>query len=197
MIDNIDYFVGIDVCRALGYAKPHNAIKRHVYAEDSLKQGILDNQGVIQKTLVVNESGMYALIFGSKLEMAKKFKHWVTSDVLPTLRKSGIYLIEPPQKSRQINSRRTYTVTEIATEIGITARDLNCELKEEGIQIRGDRSWVLRGFLKKKDYALNRYFRKGSDKDGNPIYVPYLVWTEKGRKFILEIYNLDELKLER
>lgn len=90
-VDNQPYFVGRDVAIALGYAKPENALSQHVDNEDTLKQGIPDRQGVIQKTTLINESGLYALVFGSKLPSAKQFKRWVTSEVLPTIRRTGGY----------------------------------------------------------------------------------------------------------
>ena len=90
VIDGEPWFVGNDVARALGYAKPRNAIVTHVDEEDALKQGTLTNGGE-QNALVINESGLYSLIFGSKLETAKKFKKWVTSEVLPSIRKTGAY----------------------------------------------------------------------------------------------------------
>ena len=85
------WFVGIDIATALGYAKPYNAMSTHVEQCDTLKQGIIDSVGREQQTTLINESGMYALIFGSKLQTAKNFKHWVTSEVLPTIRKQGSY----------------------------------------------------------------------------------------------------------
>ena len=90
-IDNEPWFVGKDVATALGYAKPLNALSAHVEKDDSLKQGITDSLGREQETIFINESGLYALIFGSKLESAKRFKHWVTSEVLPAIRKTGSY----------------------------------------------------------------------------------------------------------
>lgn len=84
------YFVGKDVATILGYAKPQNAIATHVDEDDALKQGILTTQG-IQEMVVINESGLYSLILGSKLPNAKKFKRWVTSEVLPSIRKHGMY----------------------------------------------------------------------------------------------------------
>ena len=90
-IDNKPWFVGKDVATALGYAKPLNALSAHVEKDDSLKQGITDSLGREQETIFINESGLYALIFGSKLESAKRFKHWVTSEVLPAIRKTGAY----------------------------------------------------------------------------------------------------------
>jgi prophage antirepressor-like protein len=95
LVDGVPYFVGRDVALALGYAKPRNAILQHVDNEDALKQGIPDSQGFIQQTTLINESGVYSLIFGSKLETAKSFKKWVTSEVLPSIRKSGSYSVIP------------------------------------------------------------------------------------------------------
>lgn len=85
------WFVGKDVATALGYTKARNAISAHVKKDDALKRGTIDSLGRTQETIYINESGLYALIFGSKLESAERFKHWVTSEVLPTLRKTGSY----------------------------------------------------------------------------------------------------------
>lgn len=90
-IDGEAWFVGKDVASALGYAKPLGAVSAHVEKDDSLKQGLMDSLGREQETIFINESGLYALIFGSKLESAKKFKKWVTSEVLPAIRKNGSY----------------------------------------------------------------------------------------------------------
>ena len=89
--DGEPWFVGNDICEALGYAKPRNAIKKYIDEDDALKWGVIDRLGRNQKTTIINESGMYALIFGSTLPEAKAFKHWVISDVLPTIRKHGFY----------------------------------------------------------------------------------------------------------
>lgn len=75
----------------LGYSNTRNAILQHVDSEDALKQGVPDSQGFTQQTTLINESGLYSLIFGSKLESAKSFKRWVTSEVLPAIRKTGSY----------------------------------------------------------------------------------------------------------
>ena len=90
-IDGEAWFVGKDVAGALGYAKPLGAVSTHVEKDDSLKRGLMDSLGREQETIFINESGLYALIFGSKLESAKKFKKWVTSEVLPAIRKNGSY----------------------------------------------------------------------------------------------------------
>lgn len=90
VIDGEPWFVGKDTAVALGYSKPQNAIRDNVDKDDARKQGILTNGGK-QEMIIINESGLYSLIFGSKLESAKKFKHWVTSEVLPSIRKIGQY----------------------------------------------------------------------------------------------------------
>lgn len=90
-IDNEVWFVGKDIAEALGYSKARNAIATHVSDDDKKDALIQGPLGGTQQMTVINESGVYALVFGSKLESAKKFKHWVTSEVLPTLRKTGSY----------------------------------------------------------------------------------------------------------
>ena len=92
MIEGEPYFVGKDVASVLGYAKPLNAIAKHVEEDDSLKWGLIDSLGRNQQTIVINESGLYSLILSSKLPQAKNFKRWVTSEVLPTIRKTGGYV---------------------------------------------------------------------------------------------------------
>lgn len=82
-------FVGKDVATALGYTNPQKAIRDHVEETDKTVNESFTVNGT--KIILINESGMYALIFGSKLEQAKKFKHWVTSEVLPTIRRQGSY----------------------------------------------------------------------------------------------------------
>lgn len=94
LIDGKPYFVGKDVAVILGYAKPLNAIAAHVDEDDSLKQGLIDSMGRTQETILINESGVYSLILTSKLPSAKKFKRWVTTEVLPTIRKHGVYAVD-------------------------------------------------------------------------------------------------------
>lgn len=87
---DLPLFVAVDAAGALGYKDKTNAIKQHVDPEDIIKSEIETNGGR-QTVNCVNESGLYALIFGSKLESAKRFKRWVTSEVLPAIRKTGRY----------------------------------------------------------------------------------------------------------
>lgn len=90
-------FVAIDVATALGYKNPKVAPAQHVDPEDLIKQEITDKLGRAQAVNCVNESGLYALIFGSKLDTAKRFKRWVTSEVLPTIRRTGRYEAPKPE----------------------------------------------------------------------------------------------------
>lgn len=89
-IDNEPWFVGKDVATALGYKNTADAIGKHIDTDDKLTSQIAIT-GQRRDVVVINESGLYALIFGSKLDSAKKFKHWVTSEVLPAIRKTGSY----------------------------------------------------------------------------------------------------------
>lgn len=91
-IDGMVYFVGKDVAEVLAYKEPNKAISRHVDEDDRTKHPITDNLGRTQETYIINESGLYSLILSSKLPRAKEFKRWVTSEVLPTIRKHGSYV---------------------------------------------------------------------------------------------------------
>lgn len=93
-LNNETYFVGKDIATALGYERAAKAIQDHVDAEDKDEIPIQDSIGRMQNTPIITESGVYALIFGSKLESAKRFKHWVTSEVLPSIRKHGVYAVD-------------------------------------------------------------------------------------------------------
>lgn len=94
LIGGEPYFVGKDIAVILGYAKPRNAIASHVDAEDKKDAPIQGTLGGMQNMTVINESGLYSLILSSKLPTAKKFKRWVTSEVLPSIRRTGRYDIK-------------------------------------------------------------------------------------------------------
>ena len=91
-VNNEPWFVGKDVASVLGYAKTRNAIATHVDDDDKKDAPIQGPLGGEQNMTIINESGLYSLILSSKLPTAKKFKHWVTSEVLPTIRKHGAYM---------------------------------------------------------------------------------------------------------
>lgn len=100
VINGEPWLVGKDVTKALGYDNPSKAIRDHVEEEDkkvgvqNVTPYIIDSLGRKQHPTFINESGLYALVFGSKLPSAKKFKRWVTSEVLPALRKTGQYQVK-------------------------------------------------------------------------------------------------------
>ena len=94
-------FCAKDVCDALGYDQARKAVQRHVDEEDGTKHTILTNGGK-QRAIFINESGLYALILSSKLDSAKRFKHWVTSEVLPSIRKQGGYMVVRPDESNEV-----------------------------------------------------------------------------------------------
>ncbi len=102
-IDGEPYFVGKDVAVILGYSNPRDALAKHVDDED---KGVAkcDTLGGIQDLTVINESGLYSLILSSKMPNAKKFKHWVTSEVLPSIRRTGGYQIShsKPDKDKSL-----------------------------------------------------------------------------------------------
>lgn len=101
VIDGDPWFVGKDVAECLGYMNPSKALADHVDDDDKLNNKTLSSLGQ-RGGWLINESGMYALIFGSKLEKAREFKRWVTSEVLPTLRKTGHYEVAADQSVNQL-----------------------------------------------------------------------------------------------
>lgn len=118
-INGEPWFVGKDVADILGYSNPRDAIAKHVDDDDRNTVAIRDGKGNPNQT-IINESGLYALIIGSKLPAAKKFKRWVTSEVLPSIRKTGSYTVDPLQKQRleiDLNNSRA-NVAALWLEIG-------------------------------------------------------------------------------
>lgn len=95
-IDGKPYFVGKDVAQILGYKDTSDALKKHVDEEDKLTRRFADS-GQNREMYIVNESGLYSLVLSSKLESAKRFKRWVTSEVLPSIRQTGGYQMTMPQ----------------------------------------------------------------------------------------------------
>jgi len=99
--DGEPWFVGKDVATALKYSDAFGALKKHVETEDKLVCQI-DSAGQKRSVTIINESGLYSLILSSKLESAKRFKHWVTSEVLPCIRKTGRYVVGQENMPKEI-----------------------------------------------------------------------------------------------
>ena len=103
--DGEPYFVGKDVADILGYADTDQAIRKHVDEEDKLTRRF-NGSGQNREMTIINESGLYSLILSSKLPAAKKFKRWVTSEVLPAIRKTGSYTAKHAKPDDAIQSKR-------------------------------------------------------------------------------------------
>lgn len=208
--DGEPWFVAKDIANILGYSNSRKAIYDHVYTED---KGVTkcDTLGGSQELTTINESGLYSLIFGSKMESAAKFKRWVTSDVLPSIRKHGMYatdeLINNPdlliaaatkikeerqarleaekQRDKLIHQNKLYTTSEIAKELGLkSATKLNGLLAEKKIQYKQNKTWLLYS-----KYADCGYVSIKQDilDSGHIIYDRK--WTGKGRDFILNLFK--------
>lgn len=119
-IDGEPWFVGKDVATALGYSNPQKAIRDHVDGEDKTVNESFTVNGT--KPILINESGLYSLILGSKLDGAKRFKRWVTSEVLPAIRKTGAYATD--SKAAEIKMRELRV-----KEMNAQARLLNAETR--------------------------------------------------------------------
>ncbi|MCO4510880.1 Phage antirepressor protein [Streptococcus infantarius subsp. infantarius] len=131
-IDGMVYFVGKDVAEVLGYAKARNAIANHVDDEDKKDAPIQGDLGGTQMMTIINESGLYSLILSSKLPRAKEFKRWVTSEVLPTIRKHGSYVapVNPLVSTEDAFIQLFQTQKEIKQEQAVMRDDI-VYLKEE------------------------------------------------------------------
>lgn len=112
-IENEPYFVGKDITEILGYSNSRDALYKHVDEEDKLTSQIATS-GQNRNMVVINESGLYSLILSSKLPNAKKFKRWVTSEVLPTIRKHGAYLTPDKLEEALLNPD---TLINLATQL--------------------------------------------------------------------------------
>ncbi len=215
VINGKPWIVGKDVAVALGYADTYGALKKHVMDSDKLVCQI-DSAGQKRDVTVINESGVYTLIFGSKLKSAENFKHWVTDEVLPCIRKNGIYatdnvidnILNNPdfgielltklkeERAARIEAEKTnailmhvnktYTMTEIAKEIGLkSANELNKILAEKKIQYKSNGTWVM--YSDYSDLGYESIKQEALD-NGHVIYHRRI--TQLGRKFILGLFDL-------
>ena len=107
-------FCGRDVAVALGYKRPDDAMAQHVEKEDSVKHRVMDRAGKSRLATFINESGLYALILSSKLDSARRFKRWVTGEVLPSIRKQGGYLMVKDGETDEAIMERALQMTEVA-----------------------------------------------------------------------------------
>lgn len=183
-INNEPYFVGKDVAEVLGYAKARNAIASHVDDEDKKDAPIQGDLGGTQMMTIINESGLYSLILSSKLPKAKEFKRWVTSEVLPTIRKHGMFatdeLLDNPdfaiatlqklKEEREAKKLLEATIEEqkpkvifanavSASHTSILVGEFAKLMRQNGVNMGQNRMFV---WLRENGYLINR---KGSDKN--------------------------------
>ena len=214
MVDGETYFVGRDVAIALGYKNSMEALKRHVDEEDKaiVKHDTLQGK---QLHTVINESGLYALILSSKLEGARRFKRWVTSEVLPAIRKNGRYELEQQvvkveEQNRALESRNAYledisayqkpltdyariilssqqtvTVTQIAQDYGFTAVRFNELLMHLRIQHKVGGQWILYAPHVHRGYVQS-FSSYYVKPDGEVQVKVHTRWTQSGRLFLYE-----------
>lgn len=176
------WLVGKDVAEALGYERPTKAVQDHVDAEDKDEIPIRDSIGRMQNTPIINESGLYSLVLGSKLPGAKKFKRWVTSEVLPSIRKNGAYIKDQEKLSdteliarallvaQKINEEKQKVIERMApkeifadsvaaSENSILIGELAKLLKQNGVDIGQKRLFE---WLRENGYLIRR---AGSDRN--------------------------------
>ena len=218
------WFVGKDVARRLGYINHRKALRDHVDEEDR-KDGVTirDSIGRDQEATFINESGLYSLILASKLPQAKAFKRWVTSEVLPQIRKTGGYIPLKDQDGRELSdleimcrameimqksieqkeqliadlqpkadyvdevldSVDCLTMTQVAKGLGMTVHDLTTRLLQDGVIYEQSGQYMLYAPYARKGLAATRTHTH-RDLFGTVHTHTYLVWTEKGKKFISE-----------
>ncbi len=193
------FFVGKDVAIALGYKNTSKAVQQHVDEEDKGTLPIRES-AYETRAIVINESGLYSLILSSKLEQAKAFKRWVTSEVLPTIRKTGKYQLQP-HEFRLLGEKAEYcdevlqsvdcvTTTQIAKEMSMTAPELYRTLVALGILY-----WQSGEYMLYADFARMGLAKTRTHGRRNRLGIyhthRYLVWTEEGRKFVHEMVQFN------
>ncbi len=198
-VNNQIMFVGKDVATALGYSNSQKAIRDHVDDDDKLTERFVLS-GQIRSVIIINESGLYSLILSSKLPQAKAFKRWVTSEVLPTIRKTGKYQLQP-HEFRLLGEKAEYcdevlqsvdcvTTTQIAKEMSMTAPELYRTLVALGILY-----WQSGEYMLYADFARMGLAKTRTHGRRNRLGIyhthRYLVWTEEGRKFVHEMVQFN------
>ena len=204
------FFVGKDVAEALGYKNTADAIIKHVDKEDRSTIAIRDT-AYETRAVVINESGLYSLVLSSKLDQAKAFKRWVTSEVLPLIRQTGTYslhrkqietlhhqieALEPKAEycDEVLDSVSCLTTTQIAKELSMTVSDLTRLLEHRKVMYKQSGQWMLYADYARKGYAKSRTTVR-RDIEGDMHTYTRLVWTEEGRRFIHRLCHDEEVMI--
>ena len=204
LVNNQIMFVGKDVATALGYTNTQKAIRDHVDSEDKLTERFVLS-GQLRSIILINESGLYALILSSKLPQAKIFKRWVTNVVLPQIRKTGGYIPTTDAQGRQLTSEEiidradaivgrtlrmlneeaedTLTATQVAKTFNMTVADFNAVLCDMGIQYRQGGHWNISDNLADRDLVRLRTHVSYSLKGEKKVKV-YMTWSMAGLRFL-------------
>lgn len=192
------FFVAKDVTDALGYRNASDAIGKHVDAEDRDNIAICDSIGRARKAMVINESGLYALILSSKLDKAREFKHWVTAEVLPAIRRTGRYELLPAEL-KQLGDKADYcdqvlmstdcmSTSKVANEMGMSGSSLFYLLLSFGVMYKKGNDYLLYADYARMGLAKTRTdYRRTRLGTTRTSRIP--VWTEAGRKFIHDLIS--------
>lgn len=179
-------FCGTDVAKALGYARPNDAVSRHCRATVKRSSPI---SGKLQEINFIPEGDVYRLITHSKLPAAQKFESWVFDEVLPSIRKHGLYATDEVLKQMIVSPELVKGMAEqlIAERAKVKAQAMNEMLYVLGVQYKRGQTWVL-----KQEYARAGYTKSYTYLAPSGESVVQTRWTQKGRMFIYEL-----LKKER
>ena len=204
------FFVGKDVAQALGYTNTPKAIRDHVDDDDKLTERFVLS-GQARSVVIINESGLYALVLSSKLPQAREFKRWVTSEVLPQIRQTGGYIpttnprtgemlteSEMVEAANKIVARTIarsnlpaddcLTATQVAESLDVDVKQLNHFLVDKGVMYWSYGRYKLTAKYADCGYAEERKFHYHA-LNGARKQRPYLVWTKQGKEFIKSIYR--------
>ena len=203
-VNNQIMFVAKDVATALGYTNTQKAIRDHVDDEDKLTERFVLS-GQVRSVIIINESGLYSLILSSKLPQAKEFKRWVTSEVLPQIRKTGGYIPTRDAEGRELSGREileradaivgrtlqllnepaedTLTATQVAKTFNMTVFDFNAVLRDMGILYRRGGRWNISDDLADRDFVRLRTHVSYSLKGEKKIRT-YMTWTMQGLHYL-------------
>lgn len=203
------WFIAKDIAIILGYSDTQAMTRRLDDDEKGMQK--IHTLGGDQNMSIINESGLYNAIIGSIRPEAKRFRKWVTAEVLPSIRKHGLYAVDEllnnpdmaikafqalkEERAARIEAERknavlmhvskTYTATEIAKELGLkSANELNRELEKRGIQFKVNNTWV-----PKADYADKDFFDIKQEVLDTGTVIYHRRITQDGRTFILELFN--------
>jgi prophage antirepressor-like protein len=225
VLDGEEWFGATEIASILGFNKPHDAVSNHVDEDDSAVHGVIDSMNRKQSKKFINESGMYSLIFGAARqgnnldikERAKKFKRWVTSDVLPSIRKNGIYatdnvidnILNNPDfgielltklkeeraarvKAEQTNAilmhvNKTYTATEVGKELGFKS----AIALNKDLEDRGVQFKVNGTWVLGAKYSDCGYTEIKQTPLDNGKVVYDRRFTQLGREWLLKLYEIN------